>query len=367
MKLNKIAVGVALAAGTMAAHAADVLLFPYVVSGGSVTTLVSVINTEGTIGVTPATYYNGNGSASGAYSSANKYLHWRYHIKTADTPESNCLENDGYFPTSPLDLVTYDVSGTRGEGGVMFSDPSTNNNWKAAGPLNQLNAITLNGERGVLFVHNAGNTAETLAGEALIVEFDTGAAWGYGAVHNSEVGAVVGDSAAIDFDFSGLGQINERVTFLPMNEVTTRFFVTPVNASGSSMLGEDGLDVDGFGSLRTRLDLTPITGSIRVVGRDEGGISGGVTPQSVTCVYPVDTSDLITASNILNYTNPQGGWGNLQSSAPTLSPADAAAGVVATENATAIKLEFRPAGAGGAFDMAAGVGAFNNAFRIIND
>lgn len=375
MKLNKIAVGVALAAGTMAAQAADVLLFPYVVSGGSVTTLVSVINTDD--GVTdPAAYYNGNGSAIGGFGAANRFLHWRYHIKTADTLAASCLENDGYFPTSPLDLVTYDVSGTRGQGGVMFNDPSSNNNWQAAGPLNQLSAITLNGQRGVLFVHNAGTTGLTaapeLAGEALVVEFDTGAAWGYAAVPSS----VAGVSTAADFDFSpagpggaAIGPIADRVTIMPMNEVTTRFFVTPVNDPAAatptaSMLAANGLDVAGFGGLRTRVDLLPLTGSIRVVSRDEGGISGGVTPQDVTCVGPVDASTLITAANILNYANPQGGWANMVSAAPVVGAADLAANIRPTANAAAIKLEFRPAGAGGQFNMDAGVGAFNSAFRI---
>lgn len=349
MKLNKIALGVALVAGAATVQAADTLFFPYVVSGGAVTTLVSVINTD-TSGT--AEYYNNNGSSAAVYGGANRYLHWRYHIKTANTNAATCLENNGYFPTSPLDMVTYDVSGTRGEGGVMFNDASVLNNWKAEGALNQLNAITLNGQRATLLVHNAAGAASpSLVGEALIVEFDTGSAWGYGAARNSSTGA----SADGDFDFSFLGAVDTGVTFLPQGEFTTRFFVTPV---GQLALA-DGLDAPNFGSLRTQVDLVPVTGSIRVVNRDESGVSGGVTPQVVTCVGVVDVRDLVTASNVWNYVSNEGGWGRLVTTAPA-----AATGTQPTANAAVIKLDFRAAGANGALNLAPGVGAMNSAYIL---
>lgn len=381
MKLTKIALGCAMAIGATAAQAADTLLFPYVVSGGAVTTVVSVINTQGaaSVGTDVGEYYTSSGGAWGTYSGTNKYLHWRYHIKTANTPGADCIENNGYFPTSPLDIVSYDVSGQRGivvndvPTGVMFSDPSSNNNWKAVPAVNQWSAITLSGQRAVLFVHNAGSSGENflLRGEAIIVEFDTGAAWGYSAVRQGTVGS----SSDFDFDYSFVGPINAEsgtVSLMPMQEITTRFFITPVNdpavpddpatpgtdeslASTLSILTANGLDTTWFGKLTTRIDLVPISGSIRVINRDEGGISGGVTPQDVTCVFPVDASQLITASNILNYTKPQGGWVQVGSSRPS-------GATWPTENAIAIKLEFRSAGSGGDFDMPESVGAFNNAY-----
>lgn len=379
MKLKKIALGCAMAVGAATAQAADVVLFPYVVSGGAVTTIVSVINLEGSIFAAGGFggYYNTNGSAFGTYDNTFKYLHWRYHVKTANTAAAPCLENNGYFPTSPLDLVSYDVSGDRGvvvngnPTGVMFSDPSVNNNWQAVAAVNQWNAVTLSGERAVLFVHNAANavTPGLLRGEAIVVEFDTGAAWGYTALQNGTLGVSVDD----DFNFSPtapvvnaqVGPANDAVTLMPMQEITTRFFVTPVNDPAAvvpqpSILLADGLDTPWFGSLRTRVDLSAITGSIRVLNRDEGGVSGGVAPQDVVCVFPVDANQLIFAQNVLNYTNPQGGWVNLATSAPTT----AAAGTFPTPNAIVIKLEFRAAGGGGDFDMAESVGAFNNSYYI---
>lgn len=379
MKLTKIALGCAMAIGATTAQAADTLLFPYVVSGGAVTTVVSVINTQGaaSVGGTVGEYYTSSGGTWGPYSSTNKYLHWRYHIKTANTPGADCIENNGYFPTSPLDIVSYDVSGQRGvevngvPTGVMFSDPSVNNNWKAVPAVNQWSAITLSGQRAVLFVHNAGSAEYfLLRGEAIIVEFDTGAAWGYGAVRQGSVGPSIDG----DFDYGFVGPINAdsgTVSLMPMQEITTRFFITPVNdpaipddptttadeslLSTPSILTANGLDTSWFGKLTTRIDLVPISGSIRVINRDEGGISGGVTPQNVTCVFPVDASQLITASNILNYTNPQGGWVQVGSTRPT-------GAAWPTQNAVAIKLEFRSAGSGGDFDMPTSVGAFNNAY-----
>lgn len=353
MKLNKIALGVALVAGAATVQAADTLFFPYVVSGGSVTTLVSVINTD-TGGLTGAWYYNNNGSTVAPYGfGGHRYLHWRYHVKTADTKEATCMEQDGYFPTSPLDMVTYDVSGTRGEGGVMFNDASVLNNWKAEGALNQLNAITLNGQRATLLVHNAAAAAPSLVGEALIVEFDTGSAWGYGAARNSSVGL----SVAGDFNFAFLGGVDEGVTFLPQGEFTTRFFVTPVG----QLAGDNGVDAPGFGGFRTKVDLVPVTGSIRVVNRDESGVSGGVTPKEVTCVGVVDVRDLVTGANVWNYVSNEGGWGHLETSTPA---GTAPTGITHTGNAAVIKLDFRPAGANGALNLAPGVGAMNSAYAL---
>lgn len=352
MKLNKIALGVALAAGAATVQAADTLFFPYVVSGGSVTTLVSVINTDTT---NTAQYYNNNGSGAAAvYGGNNRYLHWRYHIKNDATNASTCLENNGYFPTSPLDMVTYDVSGTRGEGGVMFNDASTRNNWKAEGALNQLNAITLAGQRATLLVHNAGGAATpTLVGEALVVEFDTGSAWGYGAARNHAAGA----SADADFDFTAIGALNTGVSFLPQNEFTTRFFVTPVGQLATA----NGLDSANFGGFTTQVDLEAVTGSIRVVNRDESGISGGVTPQQVTCVGVVDVRNLVTAANVWNYVSTEGGWSQMVTVAPT---GNLGAGRVAAAEAAVIKLDFRAAGANGALNMGAGVGAMNSAYAL---
>lgn len=374
MKLNKIALGVALAAGAATVQAADTLFFPYVVSGGSVTTLVSVINTDSAGDATSGVqYYNNNGSSAAAYGGNNRYLHWRYHIKTGATNADTCLENDGYFPTSPLDMVTYDVSGTRGEGGVMFNDASVLNNWKAEGALNKLNAITLAGQRATLFVHNAAGAttdAPSLLGEALIVEFDTGSAWGYAAARQA---AVRDSSTADNFDFSAIGPVNAPVSLLPQNEFTTRFFVTPVNQeeirdedneviipASVMMAGDDGVDTVGFGAFSTVVDLAPVTGSIRVINRDESGISGGVTPQPVTCVGVVDVRHLVTAPNVWNYVGSEGGWARLVTTLPTGN----ANGRVFTQNAAVIKLDFRQAGANGALNMGAGVGAMNSAYAV---
>ena len=373
MKLKKIAIGVALAAGAAGVQASDVLLFPYVVSGGSVTTLVSVINTDSGA-FDNVQYYNQNGSSTSSYGGGHNFLHWRYHIKSANTNDATCFENNGYFPTSPLDITTYDVSGLRGEGGVMFNDPSVNNNWKAAAATNQYNAITLDGQRAVLFVHNAGDLDSGggyLAGEAMVVDFANGAAWGYRAEANASNGA----SSQADFNFNRGQALNTGVTFMPLTQVTTRFFVTPVNTQSANvttdlgapergdvvgMLAANGLDIPRYGTFTTRVNLDTVSGSIRVLNRDEGGISGGVTPQDVVCVGAVNASDLITSANVLAYANTQGGWGRLTTSYPgSVAPTDTRRW---TNEAVVTKIEFRAAG--GTFGGQSMGGAFNNAFTL---
>lgn len=361
MRLKKIAIGVALASGTMAAQAADVLFFPYIVSGGSVTTLVSVLNKASPFD--PVLYFNGNGSGFGAFSPDTRYLHWSYGIKTADTAAAACDDQNGFFPTSPLDLVTYDISTLRGSNGVVWEgDAATSNVATGNNAFGRLPTPIDGGKRGFLFVANAFSNDPVaprppqalLTGDALILEFNTGAAWGYEALNRH----VLGPNLPTTYDFSAVGPVDDDISFGPQNELTTRFFITPVNPVGGSMAPAFG----GIaGSLQTVVSLTKPLGEaspFTIFDRDESGFSSTDPAVVVTCTYPVDIVQhgnipgLVTSPAVLPYVMEQGGWSHIRT-----------AGGNSGGNAVAIKLDFRAAGATGDLDPT-GAGALNTSFTL---
>lgn len=359
MKLNKIAFGVALATGAMtmgatSAIAADTLLFPYVVNSTTTTTIVSVIDR----GDGATDRYNSAGVVgNGAGFNRN---HWRLHFKDGANATNNaatCGEINFYLPTSPNDLQTVDLGGTFGATtrGVLFNDPSTNNNWNAAGVNFNFAATLQDPMRGALFVHNADSTTnQTMQGEAMVLEFANGAAWGYQAL-------AVNNGTANDsngFAFAGAtSTTGQGVTFMPPAETFTRLFVTPVT---TPMLAANGANVGTWGGLRARVRLNDQAGGAGAgvaFDRDENLVSGSL-PQDVTCVGAVDMSAMIQpAHTAAGGALANGGWANLIIEASPVT----AAGVTTVATANVIKLDFS---LGGQFNGEAVGAPFNNAYRL---
>lgn len=361
MKLNKIAVGIALAAGTMAAQAADVVMFPYVVNSATVTTVVSVIDR----GDAATPRYNASG-VIGAFAAGGNRLHWRLNYKgnaAATDNAARCEEVNYYLPTSPNDIQTVDLGAHFGSttSGVLFNDPSINNNWTAGiGILTYALASQAGAQaRGVLFVHNADNVVgQTIQGDAMVFEFANGAAWGYSGVLTDNGAA----NTAAAFDYSALAAANSTtgtvVSFMPMAETTTRLFVTPVNdgvGAATSILDADGASLANvWDRLTARVGL--VTGAGVAFDRDENLVSGS-TPANVTCVGALDVSGLMTggAAAVLA----SGGYGLLSIAEGTASTTGAAFENV--DQAHIIKLEFSAAGT---FNGTAVTGVFNNGFKL---
>lgn len=362
MKLNKIAFGVALATGAMtmgatSAIAADTLLFPYVVNSTTTTTIVSVIDR----GTAATDRYNSAGVVgNGAGFNRN---HWRLHFKDGANATNNaatCGEINFYLPTSPNDLQTVDLGGTFGATtrGVLFNDPSTNNNWNAAGVNFNFASTLQNPMRGALFVHNAESAVgQTMQGEAMVLEFANGAAWGYQALAVDNGAA----NNSAGFDFSALGSTTgQGITFMPPAETFTRLFVTPMNDAGSAMLAANGASLGAWGGFRARVRLNDAVGGAGAgvaFDRDENLVSGSL-PQDVTCVGAVDVTAMIQpAHTAAGGALANGGWSNLIIEA---TPATAA-GIQTTATANVIKLDFS---LGGQFNGQAVGAPFNNAYRL---
>jgi hypothetical protein len=349
MKMKLSALSMAIAAAGLAAtvaQAADVALFPYVVNSPTVTTLVTIVDQGGNnVG------YDSSGNTPGGR------LHWRLHYKAGANATNNtafCDEVNYYLPSSPNDIQTVDLGGVFGANtkGVLFNDASINNNWNAGttATINYMLGKAAGAtQRGVLFVHNAENTpAQTLYGEAMIIDFSTGAAWGYQALLRDNGGS--NDQTAFDFSAqatNAFGSPPDIVTFMPTNETTTRIFVTPVN-SGGSMLGANGASIAGWDRLNARVTLQ--TGTGVAFDRDENLVSGSVQ-HNVVCVGAVDVTQMMTSGAAAVLAN--GGWGTL-----AISPGNVN-GAAPTGLAVATKLEFNTTGK---LNGQAIPGTFNNGF-----
>ena len=344
MKLKRIAVGVAVAmAGATSAAQADSILFPYVVSGDSVTTVVSVISGPNYVG------YNSAGQAG-----QGDRLHWTMVNKAGAAAESNsavCSEVNYYLPSSKNDIQTVDL-GARVSGeddsGVLFNDPSINNNWR-----DQLGNLTYaladeasqgSGLRGYLMVDEAsGEQRGQLSGEAFVFEFGSGAAWGYRAIPSQNA----------DFYFAHASMApSAQVAFMPLAETDTRFFVTPLNRTGVPA-DMDPTDNGNGNFERLTSTITMRTASGLAFDRDENLVSGS-REERVTCVGAVNLPDLMSpgARSVLR----DGGWGKLR-----IVSTDSEDDGSTTSNANVIKLEFN---ASGRFNDKPMDGVYNNATTL---
>lgn len=266
-----------------------------------------------------------------------------------------CEEVNYFLPSSVNDIQTVDIGGNFGSAtkGVLFNDASSNNDWNAntTATINYMLGRTAGVQRGVLFVHNAEATAAaTIYGEAMIIDFSTGAAWGYQALTTN-----VAANDATNFNFSAAATnatVDPNVvTFMPTAETTTRLFVTPVSTgAATNMLDTNGASIAGWDRLTARVGLVTSTGV--AFDRDENLVSG-TTLSNVTCVGAVDVTGMMTAGAAAVLAN--GGWGNLSITAGT----GAAATSTNVDRAVVTKLEFNTSGT---LNGQAIPGTFNNGF-----
>jgi len=277
----------------------------------------------------------GNPGTGAGYSN----LHYRLYYKdlvdfeSRDGPNFDpCFEYDVYRSSSYNDLQTIDLGGVYGSTtlGVLFNDPSINNQWQQKGQDYALAGdLGLTAVRGYLTVDNAESGAGGISGEAFVFEFANGAAWGYE--------GMIGDNS---FDFSSYGSDSPtNVMIMPFEEIATAFFVTPVppdNSMAPPFLNE----YEGY---------IQLAGSL-MFDRDENLVSGG-RPQDVVCTGRVDAGDLVTNAAAGALAN--GGWGELENYAVSGNSEAEGAAVV-------IKLEYGQ----DSFNGEPMNGVYNNAFVL---
>jgi hypothetical protein len=219
---------------------ADAIMFPWVVRSDTVTTLVSVVNTAQ--------------SASEACGLAGipGTIHWEYFYKatTANDQEEMCSEHDFESTTSKDDMVTIDVAGVFNSGLALFNDVGSDPIFVADFTLpvdNPRRAFLLVDNNTTNYMNFGTNVDGTMYGEAMVLERQSGAAWGYIA-YNAR-GGVKTDPADLNLSFADddyrdmqgevIGDDDTMscemapVTLLPAALVTTRMFITPTSSSNN--------------------------------------------------------------------------------------------------------------------------------------
>ena len=320
LKMKTLAAAM-IAAGTLGTAQASQALFPYVVNSTTVTTIVSVVDV-----------------GPGYVQSGVRTLHYALWYKDGANAEKNsekCIEVNQFLPSSLNDIQTIDLGGKFGSTtkGVLFNDPSINNDWKASNKRFDMANLATKPLRGYLVVDDlaplSAGSEPLIEGEAMVFEFATGATWGYLAGRSVDGNFTTDDNlTAAPF---------QNVSIKPWGEITTKFFVTPID---TEML------YSGNNSGSTTLTMLR-SGTVAMYDRDENPVSGTV-PQSVVCVGAVDASSLITAS--AKTLLPDGGWGTLN--VTHTSPISAA---------SVIKLDYNTKTT---FNGETVSGTFNNAFQL---
>jgi hypothetical protein len=372
-KMTKVAAAISVAIGTagMGVSQADEYMFGYVVSSPTVTTVLSLVNTEQNfIGVPPTA------------------LHWEYRYKegaAALDNDAECVPGSTSFTSSPNDLVSISVDEAYGAAtrAVLFNDPMLLATYTSPSPtLGLLRGLTApvrafalvdnNGVNPAAIPADIGPDGSLTAGRATILEFINGAAWGYMGYNP------IGDFATNGgtFDFSETQEVfyevfgpNVRLdgtdfSYKPFDEFTTMFFVTPI--SGPNDTNADGTNppIDQReNDLQVRVTLSAPGAGPGFVSydRDEGLVDGRL-PDNVTCVGAVTVESLMStlAAGIVAGT---GGWAHIDTDFIG-TPATALPGstTIRTDEATIMFLEHN--GTGGTFNGEPINGVVNNGYMM---
>lgn len=215
---------------------ADAIMFPWIVKSDTVSTLVSIVNTCGPIGT-----YGG-----GLLNLELHYEYW-YKVTNANGQTEICQPHSDKLPTSKDDIITFDTSCNINNGEALFGDPSPYGG--ASFCLNEPSprrAFLLVDNNTPAYLLNGVNADGTLYGEAIVMEIQSGAAWGYSAYNAWATGQTDGQSGPIYFfdSFDALGEVVRgssitatpaaalewtQTVFMPPDVMSTRMFVTPTN------------------------------------------------------------------------------------------------------------------------------------------
>lgn len=318
--MKRIAVSAALASSVITSTmvGADALLFPYVVTSPTVTSILSVVNRD-----------------------PDGELFLNYFTKNSMTATASCTDQlRRRVDSDTNDVVSFEANGAftgsvpSALGGPLFNDPAvavdyTGDNF-TMGPVGNVT-------RAMLIVDDNDNDGEHLYGEAMILETVGGAAWGYRAYNGADDGGALSGGNAPEFDAPSdvLGESLDvdsgtdaaAVTLLPINEWQTRFFVTPL--SDGNQRCEDC-------NAAVKLTRDKSETALGIYDRDTTPYTGtSAEIVELVCVHGVNLSDLLPASVEASVAD-QGGWGYVNVDAGSLGGETAYA-------ATVLKLEFNSA------------------------
>jgi hypothetical protein len=260
---------------------ADTLLFPIIaVNVPNVTTIVSVVN-------------DSDAAARLRYIYRYKQSLSAGQPNLAGTCDTNAFNRNTY----DNDVVSFDASGTFNGGNALFGDNDTYGGSFALGQSgpNRAYLLVTHANAGGVRVNVADNMA--LSGEAVVLDVAAGAAWGLRGIN---------DRSQEDYDlvsawagggvYSVLPNLDavKRFTFFPLDEWTTRFFVTPVGIN---------------------MDSANLSSIVRIAGdvydRDSTAYPLPLIVPTVTCTGAVDLTALMDSTVEAAVTS-TGGWAYFQ-------------------------------------------------------
>jgi len=280
--IRKAGVAAAVGLGTLLSTAAtaDTLLFPVIaVYSPNIATIISVVNDSGVAPRLRYIYRHKDAFAGGAPNVSG----------TCDTAAFNRNTYDN-------DVVSFDASGTLDGGSAMFGDVDTYGGSFALGASGPRRGYLLVTHAAVDGTPVATGNPTALSGEAVNLDIASGAAWGMRAIN---------DAGRENFEFrnhtlagggvysalpNGLAAA-KRFTFFPLDEWSTRFFVTPIGANmdSANLSTIVRLFGDVYDRSRTAYPLPLIT-------------------ETVTCTARLDLEALMDATTEEAVTS-SGGWG----------------------------------------------------------
>lgn len=249
------------------AHA-DTLLFPVIaVNQPNVTTILSVMNEADTV--------------------AASYLHYTYRVKESlvgSDPNitGECASVSFTRPTYYHDLVSFDASGSMNSGNALFGDTDPYGGGFGMGLTGPRRAYLLVSHSNSIGTRVDVGSSSKLVGEAVVMDIMYGAAWGYKAVNDTLSEDYTFTTAGLEGAAIEFAAYNYRgFTFMPTDEWTTKFFVTPI---GSNM---DTSNLEATVRLSTLL---------HVINRT--GVEFSFTPPEIEpkCTAAIDLRDMMDAT-----------------------------------------------------------------------
>jgi len=268
------AIGLGMALSTVQVQA-ESLLFPYYQSGGGVWTLLTLHTDFGGTGAVPNLHYI-----------------WNYDLLS--TGPTECIHEDAYGHSTPVDLIQQTVVDPSVNGGLdlpaLFGDAST-----AAYSL-------VGGVQGFMIVDDQTLAENTMRGQAIVADTVNNFYYAYKGRNNP---------STLDTDASGFADGTEpgfwnhiftshlawELTWYPVNVVNTAWYVIVTGT---------GMDFPPTGQWLGTVGVGLWTGF--VWDRDEDPRSGFV-PTSVTCHRVLTRPDFMTAAQIAHTNN--GGYAPL--------------------------------------------------------
>ncbi len=281
MRRSWWALVLALVFGLAGMARANEVLFPYFVTNpGTVSTIVTLINTSN--------------------STCNPHL--QYYYKDAGNNTAACNEIDFYQDLTGYDMVSFDVAAYFDNGAAMFDDTNSGS-WS-------LTSVGL--YRGFLYV----NATCDMDGEAFLVNLTQGTGWGYRAIVDNGTDAKFYGTAMAFYENAAAAGVNTvdyyeegqtPVSFwgIQGGTATSRLLVTPLgdNATNNPITA---------GNFTVSLHLSTDYGNGAYNRQEEH--RSFTNSESITCVGAVDFfGGFIPTDAVLDTANPlsalaNGGW-----------------------------------------------------------